>query len=256
MGTRYALKDVLSISQLGSSQYPRTSAGKIQKGKIAQLAQKYYDALESPAATVPAPVPTEKHSESVPAAPVPALPVSGSLEHTIRSIFAQQLRTQPEKIDVHVPISTFADSITQMRVRGLIVKQTNRHLTLAEMAGVGTVSSLVALLSSRGNDMPSVVKSINYGDGPPEIEDMVHLTNHPERYEGTRKLIERELAKHGFDWDQVEAVIPAYDAFQILSQNGVLDWWGFRYALSTKLDGEVSLFFSFQVSWTVSGQWN
>lgn len=53
MGTIYEPEEILTLEQLGLSDYPRTLLGKVQKGKLTAFVRKYLEDRESPKATQP-----------------------------------------------------------------------------------------------------------------------------------------------------------------------------------------------------------
>lgn len=218
MGALYVPEDVISIIDLGMEDYPRTTSGKVQKTKIRSRVNEY---LSKPAT---------KDVDTT---------------QEIKTIWAKAVGLDPSHLRLDAPIGEFADSITIMRVREKIRRQTGKALSLAAMAEAGTIEKQIQLLqslesSSKQTDKKRIDRPKRQGG--PEIEDMVHLTEDPELFEPTKELVVKAISKYGFGWEDVEDIMPAYDFVEIMSKTQLLDSWTWEFAIrpAVQLDKTVS----------------
>ncbi|KAK9779680.1 hypothetical protein SCAR479_03287 [Seiridium cardinale] len=213
MGAIYVPEDVVSLQQLGLKDYPRTMAGKIQKTKLASLVKKYRAERE----ILP---PSVKSSE---------------LAIHVREIWARAVGLEPSRLSLDAQIGEFADSITVMRVRDTIRRETGKTLSLVDMANAGTVSGHVDLLRRQTDvDEKKENKRITR-DGPPNINDMQHLTEDPSLFEPTKELVVQAISPYGLNWDDVEDIVPAYDYTNVIVETRLIDSWGFKFAMVSKM---------------------
>lgn len=219
MGTIYAPDEIISLQSLGLTDYPRTMAGKIQKAKLVDIVRKYRDDRE-------------------------AASMSGSNDHlkdTIKTIWARAVGRDPQQLSLDSQISDFADSITVMRVRDKIKRETGKSLSMSEMANAGTLAEHIKLLESLTADIkPAEPKMAAQRDGPPLVEDMAHLIEDPELFDATKSLVQRTISPFGFEWNDVADILPAYDFATVLANTGIFDTWNIKMAiLPTKSDAKV-----------------
>jgi hypothetical protein len=157
-------------------------AGKIKKTEIAALVRKYR--LDQDAAT--------NSTDS-------------QLESDVKNIWAKAVGIPLASLRIDDPLSEVADSITVMRVRDKIRRQTGKTLSLAEIANSGTIAGQIKLLKAQPvADVKQKQHQRPIRQGPPQIEDMAHLTEDPELFEPTKGLISKILSTHGLVWDDVE----------------------------------------------------
>jgi aryl carrier-like protein len=210
MGTIYLPDEVISLETFGLSDYPRTMAGKIQKTNVAKLVRDYRTSRDKTLSNG----------------------VHSQLEKAVKEIWARAVGLQPERLSLDDPISNFADSITVMRVRDKIRRQTGKNLSLSEMVEAGTLSEQIKLLETQAVTTEAPLqKLIPQRDGPPGVEDMAHLTEDPDIYDGTRKLIEKTISSFGLEWNDVQDVIPTYDFASVMAETRLFDTWNFKMNL-------------------------
>lgn len=215
MGTMYVPAEVLSLSQLGATDYPRTMSGKIQKVKLAGLVRKHLEGLELPE--------TCSKTDGDDAA----------LAAAVKEIWARATGQDVSRIPLDAPISTFADSILIIRVRGKIRTKTGRTLSMAEMNSASTIAEQIELLKTKHSvNAPSpiaVAGRKRKRAEPPKIEDMVHVAKDRSLFTATKELVSKTLAPHGLEWDDVEAVFPCHDHLNVFQR--VIDPLGINTGL-------------------------
>lgn len=218
MGTLYVPEDVVSIEDLALTDYPRTLSGKIQKTKVTALVNEYLSKQAN----------TNDDANGI----------SGDqLTEDIKAIWAKVVGLDSSHIELDRPIMEFADSINIMRARAQIKKRTGKTLLLSDMKPTGTIGEQVKILQSMGT-VPEKNKAIRPGysarQGPPAVEDMVHLAENPDLFEPTRELVHKTISKFGFEWNDVEDIMPAYDFNVVMTQTGVFDTWCWDFSIQPK----------------------
>lgn len=227
MGALHVPEDVISTEDLGLSDYPRTTSGKIQKTKLTALVNQHLSRSEDGGAN-------GGHDTLG----------ECQLTDTVRGIWAKAVGLDPSHLQLDAPMSEFSDSITIMRVREGIKRQTGRALSLQDMLAAGTIQKQIAiLLAMKGPAAESkAVAKRPSRHGPPELGDMIHLAEDPELLEPTKRLVTDTIAKYGLGWDAVEDVFPAYDFNAIMSQTKLNEDWTWHFAMQAvaKVDRAVS----------------
>lgn len=215
MGTMYVPADVISLDQLGITDYPRTMSGKIQKVKLAALVRKHLEDVELPETD-------GKSDES-----------DTALAAAVKEIWARATGQDVSRIPLDAPISTFADSILIIRVRGKIRAKTGKTLSMAEMNGANTIAGQIELLKTKHSVNAlgpiAVAGRKRKRAEPPKMEDMVHVAKDRSLFTATKELVTKTLAPHRLDWDDVAAVFPCHDHLNVFQR--VIDPLGINTGL-------------------------
>ncbi|KDN65336.1 putative AMP-binding enzyme [Colletotrichum sublineola] len=222
---------VVSLKEMGLDDFPKTNSGKIQKFKLKQLVADYLD---------------ERATSTQ----------GGRDEDQVKAIWAAAIGLEsPSQLDVDAPLGKLVDSITIMRVRDKIRRQTGVALPLAAMMQASTVAKQVRLLRSlsAGDNAVPVAAPANGAcllrqqermsaaedrfaarKAPPSGERMAHLVADRGLYDFTKDLVLKAISPHGFGWDDVEDIAPAYDANAVQAQCGFYDTINFNMAIVTR----------------------
>jgi aryl carrier-like protein len=209
MGTIYVPDEVISIQALGLQAFPQTMSGKVKKTKLAELVRKYREERD------------EKESKGH----------DFGLEQTVKEIWARAVGLRSDQLATDAHISEFADSITIMRVRDQIRRQTGKSLTLIDMTNAATLGAQIKLLKAQPvRNEPPKRKERHQRPGPPSIEDMAHLTEDPDLFDVTKTMILNDLTPYGLGWEDVDEVMPAYDFATVMATTRAMDSWNFKMA--------------------------
>ncbi|OBR09711.1 AMP-binding enzyme [Colletotrichum higginsianum IMI 349063] len=237
--TRMHVPDVvIHLKDLGQKDFPRTTSGKIQKFKLKQLVATHLDNQAAPQTSGISSGLGQHEEEQVKAIWTKAIGLGSS-----------------SQLDVNAPLGQYIDSITMMRVRDKIRKQTGVALPLAAMAQAATFAEQMKLLHSlsagrRTASMATEVGAAHLARQQERIsaanariatrgrafstEDMADSGVEPELYEFVKDRVLEVISPHGLGWDDVEDVGPAYDANAVQAQCGFYDTINFNMAISTK----------------------
>jgi aryl carrier-like protein len=222
MGREYVPDEVISAEELGLTTYPRTILGKVKKEQIAKLVKEYRTRHD---------LPQNKDSDTKMAAEV-------------REIWARSVGLPADRLTDDAALTDFADSITVMRVRDKMKRQTGRNLTIVEIAEAGTIGNIIKLLEARAPEEAEMTRQRTvHRKGPPSAEDMEYLVDDLEMVRTTKNAIINAVSSYGFRWNDVQDVMPAYDFNTVMASTGVMDSWNFKFAIlpSHKFDKQVRL---------------
>jgi hypothetical protein len=219
LGSDYALDEVISARDLSLSDYPRTMAGKIQKTKLAELIKVYRAGREK------------------------GSPNTNNVEvaTTIKTIWGKALGMEASQVPLDRPVGEMADSITVMRVRTAVTRQTGKSLPIAALTGTFTIGSHIELMEKQSRPGKVTDKTL-MRQGPPEVADMIHLIEDPELFEPTKRLVEEAVSDFGLGWSDVADVVPAYDFYNVMVTTRIIDTWLLRYSFVTKKANKIVSF--------------
>jgi len=225
MGLMWVPQEVIHLKDLGLDDWPRTALGKLSKLNLRKLVrQRYHDNLARVSSEMA--IKSDKSDHRY-------------WRAHVLSLWARAVRVENETLDLRKPISDFADSLTVARVRGQIRREVPgwRRLSTQNMAENETVAKQIGLVLRRLNGNADVVEESEMGGnqtGPPDVDDVVHLTIQPDKYESTKQLVTQSISKDGFNWDDVQDVFPAQGFVSELPREAVLDSAKFQNAYTTK----------------------
>lgn len=211
MGRIYVPDDVVSLEELGLTDYPRTLAGKIQKAKLAAAVR----ALRADRETAP------------------LIQSDSELADIVKDAWAKTVGLDPSRLSLDAPIGEFADSISVMRARDAIRRRTGKTLSLAHMADVGTIAGHIGLLKAQAGEVKLPAKVRPARHGPPAVDDMAHLLGDGDLLGATKDLVLSAISPCGFDWDDVEDVIPADDFISVMTETRLLDRRRYKFSIIT-----------------------
>ncbi|PPJ57532.1 hypothetical protein CBER1_06265 [Cercospora berteroae] len=208
LGQIFALDDVITLQDIGITDYPGTALGKVQKSKLKELVNRRIQKEEDH--------PTD----------------DDSLEIKVFSVIARTTGIPVESILPTTDLSELVDSIMPMRLVNRIAKETGRRLIVEHVLGAQTVGSLVKMLEqqplgsngvSKTNaaERSSLERSLN-------AEDMVSPEGSEITFSTVKQVVEHTISPHDVNWRDVESVFPAYDFTRVLVQDGTLDKWSFK----------------------------
>lgn len=212
MGSVYLPEEVLTLEQLGLTEFPKVNLGKISKSKLTKIVRDYLVDRDVPK-------PKSVHN-------------SDELTEQVQRVWK---RTVGHTVDVDKLITDFADSITLMRVRDRLTKETGVKLTLAEVLDTKTIRDQIENIRGRSNQRETEIqRRIPEAEDSLSEKDLLYLTNSLATARNARKYITGEISKFGLDWDDVYSISPASDFVQTFVQADICNasWsWKFAFAL-------------------------
>ncbi|KAJ0270439.1 putative NRPS-like protein biosynthetic cluster [Colletotrichum noveboracense] len=237
MTTMHVPDQVINLKDLNLADFPRTTSGKIQKFKLKQAVAAHLDRQGTSGA---------------------ASTLSGLEQHDeeqVKAIWTTALGLgNTSQLDINMPLGQHIDSITMMRVRDKIRKQTGIALPLAAMAQASTVSEQIELLRSLSADhkTTSTITDANVAHlakqqrriaaandriatrRPLSAEELEDIAPEPALLDFIKDRVLESISPCGFAWEDVENICPAYDSNAVQAQCGFYDTINFNMAISTK----------------------
>ncbi|KAJ3962448.1 hypothetical protein N0V92_000825 [Colletotrichum tropicale] len=237
MTTMHVPDLVINLIDLDLADFPRTTSGKIQKFKLKQAVAAHL----------------ARQSMSGAATPLPGLEQHD--EEQVKAIWATALGLgDTSQLDINMPLGQHIDSITMMRVRDKIRKQTGIALPLAAMAQASTVAAQIELLRSLSADhkTTSTIMDTNVAHlakqqrrvaaandriatrRPLLAEELEDIALEPALFDFIKDRVLESISPCGFAWEDVENICLAYDSNAVQAQCGFYDTINFNMAISTK----------------------
>lgn len=221
MGAAYVPDQLITLTELGLADFPKTISGKVQKSQVAELVRAFRDQQDH-----------EKHAPR------------RNIHDAILRAYYKSTGIPVEDLDLQVPVTNFADSISFMRVRDTLRKELGFTLTVQEMTEYPSIKSQIRLLQGREFQSQNDARSISKPSGPPSLDEMSIAFGSSDGAERMKTLISKTIEVKGFDWSCVASIIPAYDYMQILLESELINSWNFAIAImadgsSTKVRQDV-----------------
>lgn len=211
LGPAFVPERILTLSHLGIEKVPITSSGKIQKSQLSSIVREFLSREEE------APEQTSK----------------SQLRNPVLAAYAKATNIPADTLETTADVSQFTDSITLMRVRAYLRKNTGLVLTAKEMSQHSTIESQIGLLQERTPDQRFDPPKELVFRGPPKLDELELLVGDVDEAQNMVSKISKVLENKGFSWSQVSDVIPMNDSLQVLQDTGFLDTCNFSIAVQT-----------------------
>ncbi|CAO1598074.1 hypothetical protein XANCAGTX0491_001847 [Xanthoria calcicola] len=209
MGAAYVPDEVITLPELGLTDFPKTLSGKAQGLRLAQLVRTFRDQRD------------QKHNES-----------KRSFHNVVLHAYHKSTGLPVENLDLQIPVTNFADSISFMRVRDTLRKEIGVTLTVQEMIEYPSIQSQIRLLQGRDSRAQSAARLAPEPSGPPCLDEMSMAFGSLDEAERMKSLISETLEAKGFSWSSDAAsIIPAHDYMQILLESELINSWNFAIAI-------------------------
>ncbi|KAL8754104.1 MAG: hypothetical protein Q9199_004570 [Rusavskia elegans] len=209
MGAAYVPDEVITLPELGLTDFPKTISGKLQRLRLGQLVRTFRDQQD------------HKHDES-----------KTAIRNVVLQAYHRSTGLPVENLDLQIPVTNFADSISFMRVRDTLRKQIGVALTVQEMIEYPSIQSQIRLLEGRDFRAQNAARLTSKPSGPPSLDEMSMAFGGLHEAERMKSLISKTVEAQGFSWSRdVASIIPAHDYMQILLESELLNSWNFAIAI-------------------------
>ena len=209
LGTTYMPDEVMTLTELGLAEFPKTTSGKVQKSRLAELVRLFRVRRD------------DKQNAS-----------NKSIQDTVLHAYYKSTGIAIEDLDLRTPVTNFADSISFMRVRDTLRKELGFTLTFREMTEYPNIESQVQLLQGRDVKSQNGACPISKLFGPPSLDEMSIAFGSLDDAASMRNLISKTIEAKGFSWSRdVVSIIPAHDFMQVLLESEVISTWTFAIAI-------------------------
>ncbi|KAL8671714.1 MAG: hypothetical protein Q9168_003785 [Polycauliona sp. 1 TL-2023] len=209
MGTAYVPDEVITLPELGLTDYPKTISGKLQRSQLTRLVHTFRDLRD------------HRHNGS-----------KRSIRNTVLYAYHKSTGVPIENLDLESPVTNIADSISIMRVRDTLRKETGMTMTIQEMTEYPNIQSQIRLLERRELAPQKAALSTSKTLEPPSLDEMSVAFGSRHEAERMRSLISETIEAQGFTWPRdVASVMPAYDFMQFLLESEIINTWNFAIAI-------------------------
>lgn len=209
MGPSYLPDEVITLTELGLADFPKTISGKVQKVQLAELVRSFRDLKD--------------HNRAA---------SKSSIHDIILHAYYKATGIPLQNLDLEIPVTNFADSISFMRVRDTLRKELGFTLTVQEMIDYPNIESQIRLLHGRDSQPQNKARSTSEHSGPPSLAEMSIAFGGLSEAKRLKALISKTIESKGFDWSlDVSSIIPAYDYMQILLESEIIISWNFAFAI-------------------------
>lgn len=181
--------------------------GKIQKGKLTEIVRKFLNDRNAPKVN------------------------QFQVDELMDKVQKVWVRTIGHGVKTDTEISSFADSITIMRVRDRFKKDLGADISLAEMLGLNTVGDQVKAIREQSEQKVEKRAPVKINTEGPTINDMVHLALAPQWFTSTQTWISDKISKYGLEWSDIQEITPASDFTSGTVQANVQNTgWSWKFA--------------------------
>lgn len=220
----HALDEVIELEDLGLSDWPKTTSGKIRKVDLKQSLHQYR---------------SKKERSSGGASSIDKASISESLV----ALWTRLLGVPTGRLTPSSSTTELADSLTTMRFKAQVQKDYGIQIELSEILQSKDIESQAKLVAERSDkSSSSASKSLPMlptRSGPPSIEDMVHCFSDAKVFEQTRSAMAPILKSKGLSWEEdVEDVFPVYDMAHAFLQSRRPQSFNHRHAFATTASKE------------------
>lgn len=213
MGAAFVPDEVITLAQLGLTEFPTTVSGKVQKSRLVELVRSFRNHRDS------------CHSASA---------TEGSMKDILLRAYYKSSGTPVENIDVEAPVSDFADSVSFMRVRSFLRKELGYTMTVQDMVDNPTIASQVPLLQKQSIRENGIAHGELKPSGPPSLHEMSIMFGGFRQAEKMRNIISDTLQIQGFSWtSDVASIVPVHDFMKVLLKCGLSPSCNFAIAVTT-----------------------
>ena len=142
-----------------------------------------------------------------------------------------------DNLDLDLPTTNFADSISLLRVRDSLKKELGTTLTIEELAKNSSIRSQIELLENRTLHMNESQRSMapERNTRSTSLDDLEIMLGRKDWAQQMMTRVGTVLRENGLNgWDSVSAVMPAQDFVQVLLRSHIIDTWNFGIAVVCK----------------------
>ena len=192
--------EVMTLTELGLADFPKTPSGKVQKPRLAELVRLFRFRRDG------------KQNTSM-----------RSIHDTVLHAYYKSTGLAIENLDLLTPVTNFADSISFMRVRDTLRKQLGFTLTFQEMTEYPNIESQIRLLQGRDVKSQNDSCSTSKFPGPPSLDEMSIAFGSSDEAARMKTLICKTIEAKGFSWSHdVASITPAHDFMQVLLESELI----------------------------------
>lgn len=194
IGPEFIFVHILTLEELGLTEFPVGPGGKVRKPVLKKLVLEHLIKTKR----------TETLANSIPATEK----VEQSRDYWIRfvkSVWADLLHIDPAQLEEDFRLEHFTDSLTAMRYCFEIERLASKRLTVEDVRDAPTIRAQAELVSGASIETHAGGKTsvdVKQRTGPPTIADILVCRGEESKFKEIQELAKPVLDRHGCAWDQ------------------------------------------------------
>lgn len=202
---------ILTLQDLGLSQLPLTTSGKVKKIELRHIVQDHI-------------------IKSQPVSQVSTIQRYDATEAKLKHVWSRVLGLPMEEVPLDTPIMYLADSIIALQFQSIMKKDFGLHVRL-DLSDKMTIRTQAPTIDTKKVDARHTV-SLGGRTGAPTAEDMVHTFGEEDGLARTIQSAQPVLDPMDLDWHRdVEDVFPVPDSYQTFSRKTRPNAWNARLTM-------------------------
>jgi acyl-CoA synthetase (AMP-forming)/AMP-acid ligase II/acyl carrier protein len=203
---------VLDVQRdLAQDTFPTTTTGKVQKSVLREWVMNYLEFTEK--------ITTEDE------------PSQQTLESQVASIWAHCSGQKPSDVDFDASIHTIADSMVLIQFTSQIRKRLQKNISMTDLVKINTVTKISNFLAHNPLLAGCTTSPRAHHHHEAVVSNMKLPQGQKEGMELTKSQAALHLAPLGFQWDDVEDMLPVSDCMKFMTEGGRKNSWNHRHSL-------------------------
>lgn len=193
IGSEFVFAHILTLEDLGLTQYPIGPGGKVRKPVLRDLVLEHLQRTKSQGS----------HLNDFSSLDVRNNHQDDCID-LVKSVWADLLHIDPAELDEGFSLEHFSDSLTSMRYCFEIERLTSERLTVADIRLSPTIKDQAKLVSEaaiNSHVAANTARGVQQRSGPPTLADVVICKGQESKFCEIQQLAQPILALHGLTWD-------------------------------------------------------
>lgn len=191
VGPEFVFVHILTLEDLGLSEFPLGPGGKVRKPVLKKSVLEYLDKTKQAKALA--------NGNSTPTA-------NGQGQdywiEFVKSVWADLLHIEPSQFDEDFRLEHFTDSLTSMRYCFEVERLTSKRLTVVDVRDAPTIKDQAMLVSGASIETHVAGKTdLDHQTGPPTLADVLVCKGQESKFQEVLELAKPVLELHGLTWE-------------------------------------------------------
>ncbi|KAH8749319.1 hypothetical protein F5883DRAFT_695001 [Diaporthe sp. PMI_573] len=212
IGPEFIFVHILTLQDLGISDFPLGPGGKVRKPVLRQMVLEYLNKTKLPETLANGISESTKDQQR-----------QDYWINLVISVWADLLHIDASELNADFRLEHFTDSLTAMRYCFEIERMTSKRLTVEDVRGSPTIRSQAKLISGASTETHVAGKTNSdfpQRTGPPTLADVFVCRGQESKFQEIQDLAKPILEGHGLTWDQdvqeCFLTLPLWRAFVLL----------------------------------------
>ncbi|KAK2603240.1 hypothetical protein N8I77_009711 [Diaporthe amygdali] len=192
IGSEFVFVNILTLEELGLTEYPVGPGGKVRKPVLKEFVLSYLDKAG-------------KRDQHTNGNVTPKSDTQNEWIDLVKSIWAGLLHIDSSELDEDFRLEHFTDSLTTMRYCFEIERLTSKRLTVADVRECPTIKAQAQLVSGASIETYVAGKSdidLHQRTGPPTVADVLICKGDESKLREIQEVAKPTLDQHGLTWER------------------------------------------------------